>query len=164
MRPVARPQIQTLLPGLVLALGACTGTVGNGGGAGSTGTGGGVLGGNGAGGTAGSGNGTGTGTGGDGALAACPTMAITPTPLRRLTKFEYANSVRNLLNVDSSPADDLPADEVTDGFSNNAGVLTVSSLHAEKYVLVSEALAKAAVKNLSALTGGCNTATRGEDA
>ena len=59
---------------------------------------------------------------------------------------------------------DLPADEVTEGFNNNAGVLTVSSLHAEKYVLVSEALAKAAVKNLSTLTGGCNTTTKGEDA
>ena len=71
------------------------------------------------------------------------------TPLRRLTKFEYANTVRNLLNVDATPVNDLPADEVTDGFNNNAGVLTVSSLHAEKYVLVSEALAKAAVANLA---------------
>ena len=59
---------------------------------------------------------------------------------------------------------DLPADEVTDGFNNNAGVLTVSPLHAEKYVLVSEALAKAAVQNLAALTGNCNTTSRGEDA
>ena len=58
-------------------------------------------------------------------------------------------------------ANDLPADEVTDGFNNNAGVLTVSSLHAEKYVLVSEALAKAAVKNLATLTGSCNTEDQG---
>ena len=60
----------------------------------------------------------------------------------------------------STAANDLPADEVTEGFSNNAGVLTVSSLHAEKYVLVSETLAKEAVKNLAALTGNCNTTTR----
>ena len=40
----------------------------------------------------------------------------------------------------------------------------MSPLHAEKYVLVSEALAKEAVKNLAALTGNCNTTTRGEDA
>jgi len=105
-----------------------------------------------------------TGTAGDGALATCPTTAATPTPLRRLTKFEYANTARNLLGVDTTPVNDLPADEVTEGFNNNAGVLTVSSLHAEKYVLVSEALAKAAVKNLSTLTGGCNTTTKGEDA
>ena len=52
-----------------------------------------------------------TGTGGTtGTVAACPTTAITPTPLRRLTRFEYANTVRNLLNVDATPANDLPAD------------------------------------------------------
>ncbi len=97
---------------------------------------------------------------GSGVLATCPTTAVTPTPLRRLTKFEYANTVRNLLNVDvDARANDLPADEVTDGFNNNAGILTVSPLHAEKYVLVSEALAKEAVKNLAALTGNCNTTT-----
>lgn len=86
------------------------------------------------------------------------------TPLRRLTRTEYTNSVRDLLNVDVSATADMPADEVTNGFDNNAGVLTVSSLHVEKHVLVSEALAKLAVKNLSALTGGCDTATKGEDA
>ena len=42
-------------------------------------------------------------------------------------------------------------------------MLTVSSLHAEKYVLVSEALAKSAVKSLSTLAP-CNTATKTEDA
>ena len=104
-----------------------------------------------------------TGAAGSGVLATCPTTAVTPTPLRRLTKFEYANTARNLLNVTPTAANDLPADEVTDGFNNNAGILTVSSLHAEKYVLVSEALAKEAVKNLAALTGNCNTTTRGED-
>jgi hypothetical protein len=80
-----------------------------------------------------------------------------------LTRFEYANTARDLLGVDPSRANDLPADEVTDGFNNQSGVLTVSPLHAEKYVLVSEALAKAAVANLSALTS-CDTATRTEDA
>ncbi|HEY3254267.1 MAG TPA: DUF1592 domain-containing protein [Polyangiaceae bacterium] len=90
--------------------------------------------------------------------------AVERTPLRRLTRTEYTNSVRDLLNVDVSAAADLPADEVTNGFDNNAAVLTVSSLHAEKYVLVSETLAKLAVQNLSALTGGCDTAAKGEDA
>lgn len=86
------------------------------------------------------------------------------TPLRRLTRTEYTNSVRDLLNVDVSATADMPADEVTNGFDNNAGILTVSSLHAEKYVLVSEALAKLAIQNLSSLTGGCDTAAKGEDA
>lgn len=94
---------------------------------------------------------------------ACPTTALEPTPLRRLTRFEYANTVADLLKVDPSPANDLPADEVSNGYDNDSGVLTVSSLHAEKYVLVSEALAKAAVQNLSALTD-CDTASQGEEA
>ena len=167
MRSVVRSRFQVLLPAALLAVGACTGKVGSGVSPSGTGTGignsGGSISGSGSGGAAGAGSGT-AGAGGDTILAMCPTMVITPTPLRRLTKFEYANSVRYLLGVDSSPANDLPADEVTEGFNNNAGILTVSSLHAEKYVLVSEALAKAAVKNLSTLTGGCNTATKGEDA
>jgi hypothetical protein len=172
MRPVVRLHFQDLALALALAVSApaCQGTVGNGqnpvggGTAGTTGTAGsGVTGvaGSSVTGVAGSAV---TGAAGSGVLATCPTTAITPTPLRRLTKFEYANTVRNLLNVTSTAPNDLPADEVTDGFNNNAGVLTVSSLHAEKYVLVSETLAKEAVKNLSALTGNCNTTTRGEDA
>ncbi len=95
--------------------------------------------------------------------ASCPSTEVTRTPLRRLTRIEYANSVRSLLGVDPAPADALPADEVTDGFSNNAEVLTVSPLHAEKYVLVAEALAKAAVTNLARLTA-CDAVVRGEEA
>jgi hypothetical protein len=174
MRPAVRLQFQQLVPALALALTAlaCSGTVGGGqppttGAGATTATG---SAGNSGSGTAGIGAGPGaggsitTGTAGSGVQATCPTTAITPTPLRRLTKFEYANTTKNLLNVTSTAANDLPADEVTEGFSNNAGVLTVSSLHAEKYVLVSETLAKEAVKNLAALTGNCNTTTRGEDA
>ena len=88
---------------------------------------------------------------------------VVRTPLRRLTRSEYTNTVRDLLTVDVSATADLPADEVTNGFDNNSAVLTVSSLHAEKYVLISEALAKLAVQKLSTLTGGCDTASRGED-
>lgn len=94
---------------------------------------------------------------------ACPTAQVPRTPLRRLTRFEYANSVRDLLQVDPSAASELPADEVTNGFDNNAAVLTVSSLHAEKYVLVAEKLAAAAVADLPALTG-CDAPSTGEEA
>src|SRR4051794_15991979 len=97
------------------------------------------------------------------ASADCQTTLLEATPLRRLTRFEYANTVKDLLKVDPSPVSDMPADEVSNGFDNDSGVLTVSSLHAEKYVLVSETLAKAAVQNLSALTT-CDTKAMGEDA
>src|SRR4051812_48143719 len=103
MRPV-RPQLQAMLPSLALALAACTGTVGGGktpGAGGGPGSGGagvvtGTAGSNGAG-TAGS-------SGGSDALAACPSTEVTPTPLRRLTRFEYANTTRNLLGVNSTAA------------------------------------------------------------
>jgi hypothetical protein len=110
------------------------------------------------------GAGTGAGAGaGPVTMASCPTQPVPRTPLRRLTRFEYQNAVRDLLNVDASAASDLPADEVTNSFDNNAAVLTVSALHAEKYVLVSEALAKQAVQDVSGLTG-CDAAAIGEDA
>jgi hypothetical protein len=97
------------------------------------------------------------------ATATCPTRPVPRTPLRRLTRFEYTNAARDLLNVDAGAAADLPADEVTNSFDNNAAVLTVSALHAEKYVLVSEALAKLAVRDLPALVG-CDVAVTGEEA
>jgi hypothetical protein len=94
---------------------------------------------------------------------ACPTQEIPRTALRRLTRFEYANTVRDVLGVDPSASEALPPDEITNGFDNNANVLTVSSLHAEKYVLVSEELAKLAVQNLTAPTT-CDSALSGEEA
>jgi hypothetical protein len=83
---------------------------------------------------------------------ACPSQGLTATPLRRLTSYEYGNSARDLLGVQYDAEAELPTDEkVTDGYSNNSAVLTVSDLHAEKYVLVSEAMASLAVQDLTAL-------------
>ncbi len=137
---------------------------------GSSGTQGGSSGGSGNNATGGTGNSSSGGTGTSGASGSaggtavnCTTTELEPTPLRRLTKFEYANTVRDLLKVDPSPTSDMPADEVSNGYDNDSGVLTVSSLHAEKYVLVSETLAHTAVQNLSALTT-CDTTKMGEDA
>jgi len=147
--------------------GAAAGTGGSSAGSGAS-TGAGAGAGMSAGGSAGTG--AGAGAAGEGAgppvvptTDACPTQEVTRTALRRLTRFEYANSVRDLLGVDPSVANALPADEITNGFDNNASVLTVSSLHAEKYVLVSEEIAKAAVQNLAALTS-CDAAVTGEEA
>jgi hypothetical protein len=95
--------------------------------------------------------------------ASCPAQPVPRTPLRRLTRFEYRNAVRDLLGVDASAASDLPADEVTSSFDNNASVLTVSALHAEKYVLISETLAKQAVEDVTSLTA-CDAAVQGDEA
>lgn len=107
--------------------------------------------------------GTGGGATGPVEMASCPMQPVPRTPLRRLTRFEYQNAVRDLLQVDVSAVQQLPADEVTNSFDNNAGVLTVSALHAEKYVLVSEALAKLAAQDLGKVSG-CDAAASGEEA
>ncbi|HXS19292.1 MAG TPA: DUF1592 domain-containing protein [Polyangiaceae bacterium] len=86
-----------------------------------------------------------------GATVDCASLVRPPTPLRRLTRFEYNNTVADLLGTALTPADDFPPDEVADGFTNNALVLTISSLHAEKYTFAAEALAAEAVTHLDTL-------------
>jgi hypothetical protein len=56
--------------------------------------------------------------------------------LRRLNRFEYANTVRDLTGLDLDVADDLPADDTGYGFDTIAEVLTVSPLLLEKYLAV----------------------------
>jgi hypothetical protein len=87
----------------------------------------------------------------DGGTVDCNTLARPPTPLRRLTRFEYNSTVRDLFDTTLTPAADFPPDEVVDGFSNNGVVLTVSSLHAEKYTFAAEALAAEVVTKLAVL-------------
>jgi hypothetical protein len=95
--------------------------------------------------------------------SACKTTEVFRSPLRRLTRLEYNNTVRDLLGDSSAPADRFPPDEVSNGFSNNAAVLSVSPLLAEKYQESAEALAATAVKNLAALVA-CDPARMGADA
>jgi hypothetical protein len=81
----------------------------------------------------------------------CTSAGAPESPLRRLTAFEYANTVKDLLGLTTPPVFTLPADEVTDGFDNNAEILRVTTLHAETYLDASEALAAAAVMDLARL-------------
>jgi hypothetical protein len=61
--------------------------------------------------------------------------------LRRLTRFEYNNTVQSLFGDDSKPANDFPSEVLGNGFGNDADSLSVSSLLAEKYVSAAESLA-----------------------
>ncbi|MBV1857818.1 MAG: DUF1592 domain-containing protein [Nannocystaceae bacterium] len=61
--------------------------------------------------------------------------------LRRLTRFEYNNTVRDLLGTQSFPADGFPSEELANGFGNDADAQSVSSLLAERYNIAAEALA-----------------------
>jgi Protein of unknown function (DUF1592)/Protein of unknown function (DUF1588)/Protein of unknown function (DUF1587)/Protein of unknown function (DUF1595)/Protein of unknown function (DUF1585) len=85
--------------------------------------------------------------------AACQNRPIKPgpAPLRRLTRFEYNNTVRDLLGDTSSPASTLPAEESGNGFGNDAAAQAVSSLLAEQYASVAEGIATRATQTPVAL-------------
>src|SRR5690606_41942835 len=54
------------------------------------------------------------------------------------TLFRSNNTVRDLLDLDVSPADDFPADDVGYGFDNIGDVLSISPIHTEKYLDAAE--------------------------
>ena len=61
---------------------------------------------------------------------ACKNAAASPgaSPLRRLTRAEYNNTVRDLLNDTSAPGTQFPDEEISLGFNNNAGAQSISGL------------------------------------
>ena len=83
----------------------------------------------------------------------CQDMAGRPRPsaVRRLTRFEYNNTVRDLLGDTSSPADALPAEELGNGFGNDTAAQSVSSLLAEQYARLAERIAARATETPAAL-------------
>jgi Protein of unknown function (DUF1592)/Protein of unknown function (DUF1588)/Protein of unknown function (DUF1587)/Protein of unknown function (DUF1595)/Protein of unknown function (DUF1585) len=82
-------------------------------------------------------------------------LCVVDTPIRRLTRFEYNNTVRDLLGDDTSPADTLPPEEEVQGFNNQAAALLVSDLLAEQYMKVAEGVSERAVLDLDTLLKGC---------
>ncbi|MCY0988603.1 DUF1592 domain-containing protein [Nannocystis sp. ILAH1] len=99
-----------------------------------------------------------------GEAAECKGIEPGPSPIRRMNRREYDNTVRDLLGADGRPAQAFPAEEEALGFNNNADALVVTSLLAEGYLGAAEALAEEAVKDLPALLRGCDVKTEGEDA
>ena len=64
--------------------------------------------------------------------------------LRRLNRVEYANAIRDLLDLDIDASRDLPADDTGFGFDNIADVLTVSPTLMDRYVRVASNVARTA--------------------
>lgn len=60
--------------------------------------------------------------------------------LHRLNRAEYDNTVRDLLGDATGPARDFPADDHGHGFDNQADVLSVGALLAEKYDIAAQRL------------------------
>ncbi len=87
--------------------------------------------------------------------AACPPgERLDPGPalVRRLTRLEYDNTVRDLIGVDDALARSTFApEEESLGFDNNARALQVAPLHAEQFMEASEALSTRVVARFDAL-------------
>lgn len=64
---------------------------------------------------------------------ACKMPAPPKAPLRRLTRFEYNNTVRDLAKVTDSPARLFPPEDVSNGFGTDARKLSASIDLVEKY-------------------------------
>jgi len=65
--------------------------------------------------------------------------------VRRLNRFEYANTVKDLTGIDYPAAVDFPGDDVGYGFDNIGDVLTLPPLLLEKYITAAEEISKAAI-------------------
>ena len=110
------------------------------------------------------GNAAGVPVGGTSPLCQSAGPAPGPSYVRRMTRLEYSNTVRELLGDISGVANAFPAEEKRLGFDNNAAALSVSPVLAEQYLLAAEAVATAAVaSNLSKIVP-CDPAAVGVDA
>jgi mono/diheme cytochrome c family protein len=64
---------------------------------------------------------------------------------RRLNRTEYNNTIRDLLAVDTHPADDFPQDDAGYGFDNIGDVLSLSPALLEKYLKAADKVTRAAL-------------------
>jgi hypothetical protein len=98
----------------------------------------------GSGGGGGAGGAVGGLAGGAGGFVPTACTAVAPTaPLRRLTRFEYNNTVRDLAKVSDAPADSFPPEDAGSGFGTDAKTQSVSDILAEKYVTTARKMAAA---------------------
>src|SRR5262245_23294057 len=65
--------------------------------------------------------------------------------LHRLNRTEYANVIRDLLDIEIDPAKFLPPDDSARGFDNVAGSLTISPTLLEAYTTAATVIARMAV-------------------
>jgi hypothetical protein len=93
---------------------------------------------------------------------ACNTPDVGPAPMRRLTRGQYANAVRDLLQVDVEIERLLPEDERLSTFRSNV-VAPVASLDVEQYAEVAELVAAEAVRDVDRLIA-CDRAALGDAA
>ena len=66
-------------------------------------------------------------------------------PFHRLNRAEYRNAIRDLLDLDVDVAALLPADDVSYGFDNIAGVLKMSPTLMERYLVAAQKVSRLAI-------------------
>jgi len=96
-----------------------------------------------------------------GAPAACKTAQVGPAPLRRLTRDEYNNTIRDLLGDTSSPGNRFPSEDVREGFANDVAGQSVSQLLVENLQQAAEEVAARA--NLASVAGCTPASAAAED-
>jgi hypothetical protein len=72
-------------------------------------------------------------------------ISLQAQTVRRLNRYEYNASIRDLLAVPFNPAADFPIDDSGYGFDNIADVLSLSPALMEKYLAAAEKIARAAI-------------------
>ena len=115
-------------------------------------------------GAAGGVGGSGVGNGGGAGAPVVPGASNPAAPLRRLSRLQYNNTVRDLLGDTTKPADRFQAEEVLGTFSGSAELARVSPIAADQYRSAAETLAATAVQNLSTLVSCKPTDTTTEEA
>ena len=104
-------------------------------------------------------------------IAADPAMVctgkLTPgdSPIRRLNRFEYNNSIRDLIGDNTNPADSFPPEEIGNGLGNEATSLGVSRLLTESYLSAAQGIAERATADATKLRNvtGCDLAKASEE-
>ncbi|HEY0711616.1 MAG TPA: DUF1592 domain-containing protein [Polyangia bacterium] len=86
-----------------------------------------------------------------GSSATCEESAPAVLPLRRLTRAEYSNTVRDLLGDDSDPGKGLPSDDAGEELFVSPATMTVTTDWAQSALETAEAIARRAVAKLPTL-------------
>ena len=81
--------------------------------------------------------------------------------LHRLNRKEYANAIRDLLDVQMDAADLLPRDDARDGFDNVADALQVSPSFLDQYLAAARTVAVTALGNAQARAIGTTYSAEG---
>jgi hypothetical protein len=83
--------------------------------------------------------------------------------LHRLNRKEYANAIRDLIDVEIDPGDLLPRDDARDGFDNVADALQVSPAFIDQYLAAARSISMKALGNPKARPVGTTYTANGNE-